>query len=78
MYAKYKKVITQCKCEFTNFLKRIRHVRLLKNFSDLHAYSFCKNCHPAGPCMVIKDCTFIRDIRVNLKKHLQYFTAMCL
>ena len=31
-----------------------------------------------SPCMVIKDCTFITDIRVNLKKHLQYFTAMCL
>ena len=27
------------------FLKKMTHVRLLKNFSDLYAYSFGKLCH---------------------------------
>ena len=43
--ARRQKVITTmlCKCEFTHYhLKKITTVRLLKNFSDLYAYSFWK------------------------------------
>ena len=43
-------------------------VRLLKKFSDMYAYSFCKKCHPVRrtvTCTVIKDCTFIREVRVD-------------
>ena len=44
------------------FLKKMTPVRLFKNFSDLYTYSFWK---VLSPCTAIKDCTFIRDIRVN-------------
>ena len=39
-------------------------VRVLKNFSDLYAYSFWKVCHPVRLLKTV--CTFIRDIRVSM------------